>query len=216
MGPWMTAMHLFGDKCKTKCCHSTTAFTFPMSISINTELWNRKTSQNAWAVVQCPVDKVWSNKHSTVTQPHSATYFWQTECDAFEICQIRGKIKTLHIVAARKLWNVRHNSIGWLWHTHYTCIHGRNSLIHVKLCCALVLCLFWAGCCAAWGHNCFSVPSLPPILHEKSIMVDTSLIPFIYFVSGRCISKRAKMSALPNVSQINDIPARMGAPWRVS
>lgn len=43
-------------------------------------------------------------------------------------------------------------------------------------------------------------------------MVDT-LIPFIYFVSERCISKRAKMPALPNVSQINDTQARKG--WGV-
>ncbi len=35
--------------------------------------------------------------------------------------------------------------------THYTCVHSWNSLIHVELCSALVLCLFWTGCCAVWG-----------------------------------------------------------------
>lgn len=79
--------------------------------------------------------------------------------------------------------------------------------------------VLWCFVCAEQGAMlCRDTIALVhhPFLPEKSITVDTSLIPFIYFVSGRCISKRAKMPALPNVSQINDIPARMGAPWRVS
>lgn len=44
---------------------------------------------------------------------------------------------------------------------------------------------------------------------KNSSVVDT-LIPFIYFVSERCISNRAKMPALPNVSQINDTQAKKG------
>lgn len=57
-----------------------------------------------------------------------------------------------------------------------------------------------------------AVPFCPSVKTESTVL-DTSLISFIHFVSGRCISK---MPALPNVSQRNDIPARMGAPWRVS
>lgn len=76
---------------------------------------------------------------------------------------------------------------------------------------AVVLC----GDTIALAHRPFRQPQKKK-KQKKNIMVDTSLIPFIYFVSERCISKRAKMPALPNVSQINDIPARMGAPRRAS
>lgn len=47
-------------------------------------------------------------------------------------------------------------------------LHVQSWLKETYLCQALLcLCLFWTGCFAARGHNCFSVPSLSPILHGK-------------------------------------------------
>lgn len=73
----------------------------------------------------------------------------------------------VHTAVVEKLWRVRPDSIGWLWHVHSTCSQGWYRLIHVKL-------LFCFGALSVlnrvlcWvGHNCFGVPSLPPILHEK-------------------------------------------------
>lgn len=73
---------------------------FPLSVGINTEIsrrkqWSRKTSWKAWAVAQCPVGKVWSNKHRTVTQPLPTTHFRQRDCDAPWDVPSHTKIKIL-------------------------------------------------------------------------------------------------------------------------
>lgn len=116
------------------------------------------------AVSQCPVDKVWNNKYCTVTLHHSATYFWQTECDVFD--QIQNKNTCLYC-GDRELWNVRHDLLSWHWQVHYTCITAIMVLFMSSFLLPLLLCLFWTGCCASWGSKCFSVQSLLPILHEK-------------------------------------------------
>lgn len=75
MGPWMTAMHLFRDKCKTKCCHSTGAFTVPLSISISREISPRK-QENSRKTPQCPVDDTALSRHRKPT-----AQLWQEEPD---------------------------------------------------------------------------------------------------------------------------------------
>ena len=138
--------------------------TFPLSISINTEIsprkqWSRKTSQNAQAVAQCPVGKVWRTEHRTVTQPIPTTYFDRETVTLCEICLIPRKKDTQRWSRNYEMSDI---TIRWVWHVHSTGIHGLNTLPHVKLCCALVL-LSLTVCCAEWGHNCLSVLSFPPI-----------------------------------------------------
>lgn len=86
MGPWMTAMHLFGDKCKTKRCHSSMTFTFPLSVSISSENSTQKNSgaemTSERLVIQCPVDSV----KSELLHCHTSAlccYLWQTQCEGF-------------------------------------------------------------------------------------------------------------------------------------
>lgn len=97
MGPWMTAMHLFGDKCKTKRCHSSMTFTFPLSVSISSENSTQKNSGTEMTthrlVIQCPVDSV----KSELLHCHTSAlccYLWQTQCEGLVFCLFFFKSET--------------------------------------------------------------------------------------------------------------------------
>lgn len=165
MGPWMTAMHLFRDKCKTKCCHSTTAFPSPLSISITVKIsprkqMNRNTSPNAWAVAQCPVDKVWS-KHCTGTGTLAAC-LWQTEYGTFEISLIRGRTEILvHKPVFEKLWNVKHNFIRWLWQITQTFTSETYLLM------------------LSFVKSCFVCSEHEVVRHETELVIFSPFLPTI-------------------------------------
>lgn len=76
----MTAMHLFGDKCKNKMLPLICGFHVPpLSLSINIENSTQKkiVAQKTHLVFQCPAETV--HRHAAVLR----CYFKQTEWDLF-------------------------------------------------------------------------------------------------------------------------------------
>ena len=145
--------------------------------------------RKAWDVFKCPVNKVWREEKNGVfsqSQHHTNAYFWQMKHSILDLCLIRANVEE-HWTVSTWWWEQRLSEValfGWLRHINHVIIDRVTGLSHTR---PFLLWLHCARYWAAWAELLLSI-----IFLQEKHTVDTSLIPFIYFVSRPWIYRETK------------------------
>lgn len=166
-------------------------------------------AQKTHLVIQCPADKVWSEKQWTVILPCSAVIFDRQNGTCFLIRDtLKKQNKTPMLDYIMLSRTSKMSDVNLIHDKHFTHSSQRKHSHFCQTVCCLACCQQSSG---------YAVPL--PILHmekNQNMVIDISLIPFIYFCLWTIQFKVGQDATIAKCVSNKLYPSQDGAPWRLS